>query len=124
MYSPSHLSVVCCPQDLIRAIVPPTSLLHPGREAADGLRLLINREIPAYFAASLYKLSRGHSTIRHLWTRWVAVARRVHTLGAYEAFPPKPSDFPPTTTTNTDDWSTVDKTQTIKHNFTVEYLHF
>jgi len=37
-----------------RVVVPPTSLLHPGREAADGPRLLISREIPAYLAASLY----------------------------------------------------------------------
>ena len=35
-------------------VVPTTYLLHPGREVAVGPRLLIRREIPAYFAASLY----------------------------------------------------------------------
>src|SRR6218665_1364970 len=34
--------------------VPPTSLLHSGRKASVGARLLIRREIPAYIAASLY----------------------------------------------------------------------
>ena len=39
-------------------------------------------------------------------------------------FPPKVIRFPPTTTTNMiDDWLTVDKTQTRKHNFTVQFLH-
>jgi len=34
--------------------VPPAKLLHPGREAAVGPRLLIRRETPAYLAANLY----------------------------------------------------------------------
>src|SRR6218665_1459470 len=38
-------------------------------------------------------------------------------------FLPKIIRFPPTTTTNADEWSTVDKTQTRKHNFTVQFLH-
>jgi len=54
LYSPSHLSVVGYMQGFIRVVVPPTILLHPGREAAVSLRLLIRRENPAYFAANLY----------------------------------------------------------------------
>src|SRR6218665_1661459 len=54
LYSPSHLSVNGCLQGLMRMVTPPTSLLHPGREAAVGPRLLIRREDPAYFAANLY----------------------------------------------------------------------
>jgi len=54
LYSPSHLSVVGYLQDFIKACMPPTILLHPGREAAVGPRLLIRREIPAYFADNLY----------------------------------------------------------------------
>jgi len=41
-------------QDLTRVVVPPTSLMHPGREAAGGAQLLIRRETPAYLAASLW----------------------------------------------------------------------
>src|SRR6218665_2991203 len=38
----------------MRVAVPPTNLLHPGREAAVGPRLLIRRETHAYLAANLY----------------------------------------------------------------------
>ena len=50
LYSPSHLSVVGYMQDLTRVVVPSTNLLHPGREAAVGPRLLIRRDL----AAGLY----------------------------------------------------------------------
>src|SRR6218665_2194285 len=49
--SPSHLSVVGHLQGFIRVVVPPTILLHSGREAAVGPRLLIRLEIHAYFSA-------------------------------------------------------------------------
>src|SRR6218665_477607 len=71
LYSPSHLSVVGYLQNLIRVVAPPTSLLHPCREAAVGPRLLIRREIPSYLAA-IASISRGHSTIRYPWTFLVA----------------------------------------------------
>ena len=48
--------------------MPPTSLLHPGIEAAVGLRLIIRQETIAYLAAFI---CRGRSTIH--WMRWVSV---------------------------------------------------
>ena len=54
LYSPSHLFVIGYLQDLMKVVVPPTSLLHPGREAAAGTRLLICQETPAYPPANLY----------------------------------------------------------------------
>src|SRR6218665_1130994 len=40
-------------QDLIRVMLPPSNLLHPGREATVGPRLLIRRKTTAYLAAGL-----------------------------------------------------------------------
>ena len=57
LYSPSYLSVIgFLLQGSIRVVVPPTSLLHPGRVTNVGPRLLTRREIPAYLAASLIYL--------------------------------------------------------------------
>ena len=54
LYSPSHLSVIGYLKGLMRVAVPPTNLLHPGREPAVCSRLLIRWETHAYLAASPY----------------------------------------------------------------------
>ena len=59
-----HLSVIGYLQDLIRVVVPPTNLLHPGREAAVGPRLLISRPIVALngFSTPGKSMPNGHAT--------------------------------------------------------------
>ena len=55
-------------------VVPSTSLLHPGREAAVGQRLLIRLPLISQLAS----IFRDRATIRHPWTLWVAVTALPH----------------------------------------------
>ena len=46
---------------------------HPDDTAAVGPRLLIRQALPCLLSSQLTSISGGRSTIRHLWTRGVAV---------------------------------------------------
>src|SRR6218665_429002 len=76
-------------QDLISMVVPPTSLLHPGRPLLDRDCLFVGK-FP--LISQLASISRVHSTIHHPWTHWVAVTA----LRIQIPFPDYPLSFPAT----------------------------